>query len=345
MQVINSRLTDNLMSFLGFYRLKDYKRLNRYLINIHKASDLDEITTELSLCIKEIFDHEFFALAVKTDNGMMAWVEPSVFKGTILPIIKEDFGENNPNIDVYPINISNHGIIKENNIKENLFGKEFRGENFTAKLYILPGRRFFLKYHEDIIENLIIGLQNAISGQVSLNLLKEAAIKDPLTSCYNRRELERQMEKEISISRRFSKNFSVIMFDIDHFKKVNDQFGHQAGDTVLKTIASYVKSEIRMEDDLFRYGGEEFILILRETDIQDAGSLAERLRYKIESNAVWHSKAEISVTASFGVAAYKKDISSDELVRRADAMLYKAKNSGRNKVVTGVMKVIKSTNT
>lgn len=331
----------SLPGFLSFTKLRDYKRLNKYLLEVHKANDFAEITKELSECINDIFNHDFFALAVNIAGKMMVWVEPSVFRDTIISVIESDFSfEGEP--EVYPVNISRTGLLLEKKVRDNLFGKAFSGKNFEAKLYILPGRRFLGRYHADIISNIVIGLESALSKQICIKELEDAASTDPLTKCYNRREFEKQLNQQYSISKRKNKSFSLVMFDIDHFKKINDTYGHQAGDFILTEMASRIRSVIRVEDSFFRYGGEEFVLTLPETDSCKACVLAHRLKELVSNAPFIYGKKSIPVTASFGVSSYDKDGSSpEEVLKKADLMLYKAKEAGRNRVMSTIIRLCK----
>jgi diguanylate cyclase (GGDEF)-like protein/PAS domain S-box-containing protein len=153
------------------------------------------------------------------------------------------------------------------------------------------------------------------------------SITDPLTNIYNRRFFMQMMEQEMERTRRNGKPFSLIMFDIDHFKSVNDRFGHAAGDMVLKSIADTVKNRIRKTDCFARWGGEEFIILLPETSLKDAAGLAEELREKLSNMTL----PEVGhITASFGVASFRPSDTIDTILLRADDMLYEAKAAGRN---------------
>ena len=122
------------------------------------------------------------------------------------------------------------------------------------------------------------------------------------------------------------------MFDIDHFKKFNDRYGHPVGDEILKMVSFTMKGLIRITDRVFRYGGEEFCLLLPETSAKDAVNLAERLRKKIEAN---RAVRELSVTISLGITEYKMQDPPEDFINRADSMLYKSKENGRNRVTVG----------
>jgi diguanylate cyclase (GGDEF)-like protein len=329
-----------LPGFLNFTKIKDLKRLNRYLINIHQAVDFEDITSELSRCIKDIFDHEFFGLAVQNNDKIMVWIEPSVFRSTIEELIKKDFSFDG-DIEIHPVNASITGFLKEKNLRSLLFAKEFTGINFKAKLYIVPGRKIIGKYHSDIISDMVTGLENAVSSFIKIKSLEDAASIDSLTGCYNRREMDRKLDELFSFCRRYEKDFSLIMFDIDHFKAINDTYGHDAGDEILKEISSRIKRIIRTEDNIFRYGGEEFVVILPETDEKSAAMLANRLRTEISDLPFIINDNSVFVTASFGVSSFYDAKTPKELVKNTDNLLYRAKNTGRNRVVSNLIRLCK----
>ncbi|GEM_PF-1344518 len=159
--------------------------------------------------------------------------------------------------------------------------------------------------------------------------IKRLATTDPLTGIANRREFNTQLEKEIERSKRYATSFSLVMYDIDYFKRVNDTFGHDAGDTVLQTLTTLVKSNIRTVDIVARWGGEEFMILMPQSDGSTAAEAAEKLRQKI----VEHPFEPVgNLTVSFGVAPFKPQDNSDTLVKRVDDALYQAKEHGRNRV-------------
>lgn len=158
---------------------------------------------------------------------------------------------------------------------------------------------------------------------------KSSALHDPLTKLANRRFLEMQLEKFVEMAKRYGTKLSVIMLDIDHFKRYNDTHGHVEGDRMLAKIAAILLREVRSADNVFRYGGEEFLAILPETDVTMACALAERLRKAVETEA--------GITISLGLAAYRITMQDKEtLVGEADTALYRAKENGRNRVELAV---------
>jgi diguanylate cyclase (GGDEF)-like protein len=158
-------------------------------------------------------------------------------------------------------------------------------------------------------------------------------ITDGLTGIANRRAFEKTIETEVRRALRHARPLSLVMFDLDHFKKVNDTYGHMAGDHVLKTVASVVRSRIRKEDVFARYGGEEFTLLLHETPKAMAAQLAEEIRAAVADSELIFEGQVIRVTVSMGVAEVAPDLCTPhQLVKAADARLYDAKRGGRNRV-------------
>jgi len=154
---------------------------------------------------------------------------------------------------------------------------------------------------------------------------------DGLTQIFNKRYFMEQLEREIARSSRYRRDMSLVMFDIDHFKKINDTYGHLAGDHVLKQKASTIKSKIRREDIFARYGGEEFAIILPEIDGYNAHQFADKIRKVVENTNFTFEETKIPVTVSMGVATLDAEISdSAALIKRADERLYEAKRAGRN---------------
>jgi diguanylate cyclase (GGDEF)-like protein len=163
--------------------------------------------------------------------------------------------------------------------------------------------------------------------------LHQVAIKDPLTNLFNRRYLMHQLKHQIEKANQEEYALALIIFDIDFFKKINDTYGHLIGDEVLRNFSKMISSQIRDDDIVGRYGGEEFFLILVETDSEDALRLAERIRKKI-SSSILSVEVNNSITISGGVAIYRPQMSVEELISVADKNLYKAKFQGRNKIIS-----------
>jgi two-component system cell cycle response regulator len=166
--------------------------------------------------------------------------------------------------------------------------------------------------------------------------LYEASVSDPLTGIYKRDHFDSRLVSEISFALRHGSELSMLLFDIDHFKKVNDGYGHPAGDAILQQLTAFIQPRLRTEDIFARYGGEEFVIVLRSSAIEQAASVAERLRQAIEQHGFDHGGLRIPITVSIGVAGLNdcdETAESPSLLAVADRRLYAAKRSGRNRVV------------
>jgi diguanylate cyclase (GGDEF)-like protein len=163
----------------------------------------------------------------------------------------------------------------------------------------------------------------------------DAAQRDSLTRAFNKRYFMDRLETEIAYARRHKQSLSLVMFDVDFFKRVNDTYGHLAGDHVLARLARLATSTVRMEDVFARYGGEEFAILCRGVELANAGILAERLRALVAAHGFEHDGNKLPVTISAGVAAYPEvdAKNSTELIAAADEALYEAKRTGRNRVI------------
>jgi diguanylate cyclase (GGDEF)-like protein len=187
------------------------------------------------------------------------------------------------------------------------------------------------------------GLAKILADNIGLGIanlkLREAmrslSIRDPLTGLFNRRYMEEALAQELHRSRRNDAQLAIIMLDIDHFKKFNDDFGHDAGDAVLRELGVFLKKHVRGSDVPCRYGGEEFILILSPSTIEGALRRAETIREAATHLSVRHAGHDLgNVTLSMGVAIFPDDASDVEAtVKAADMALYQAKSEGRNRVI------------
>ena len=180
-------------------------------------------------------------------------------------------------------------------------------------------------------ENLLCALVYPLRNALSFLLAVERALRDPLTSALNRAALEEALRREVEVARRQGAPLGVLFIDIDHFKHVNDTYGHRFGDDVLRAVAHAVSDTIRRSDALYRYGGEEFVVLASHTHPIGAQQLGERIRTKVAAIDVVGGR-KIEVTVSIGVAGLRTDDSCDTVLKRADAALYRAKEGGRNRV-------------
>ncbi|MCE5212168.1 MAG: GGDEF domain-containing protein [Deltaproteobacteria bacterium] len=182
--------------------------------------------------------------------------------------------------------------------------------------------------------SLVGGYITRLRAQIShaLSTIEKLAIIDDLTQVFNRRQMYKILEHQKALVDRGIHPFSICIFDLDHFKRVNDTFGHTAGDIVLKTVAQETQANLRNIDHIARYGGEEFILILTNSDKNQAAICAERIRKKIKDLVFEKMPSDFRITISVGVTEYQSNEVIEEAINRADTALYRAKANGRDRV-------------
>lgn len=203
--------------------------------------------------------------------------------------------------------------------------------SFLGEIQFSRKKRFtepHLKTLETLLGNLLYPLRNAL-------LYREAvycAHNDSLTGVGNRLAMDRALDREVRLSIRNRSTLSLLVLDIDHFKQINDQYGHACGDDALKAIVNCVRSCLRGVDDIFRMGGEEFVILLGDTAASEARMVAERIRYAIEEMQFQTDGISIPITASLGVATRRPDEGIREILDRCDKLMYSAKRAGRNRI-------------
>ncbi len=185
--------------------------------------------------------------------------------------------------------------------------------------------------HETVlIESLLCGLVYPVRNALLYKQALEAAHKDPLTGVGNRAAMNDGLARELELARRHNTPLSLLTLDIDHFKRINDSHGHAIGDCVIKAVAEAAQLTVRSTDMIFRFGGEEFVIVLSNTSLHGAALLAERLRKRIEETTIVCDGNSLCATVSIGIATMAPDDTPERLFRRADGALYQAKAEGRN---------------
>ncbi len=193
-----------------------------------------------------------------------------------------------------------------------------------------------LGFAEQVIQSSVAALDKAYDierGRTGEPSLRELADTDPLTGCANRRVLDQRLSEELDRARRYDQVVTVVMIDVDDFKRINDTYGHSAGDEVLRQLAGLLRRELRTMDFLARYGGEEFLIVLPETGGTGARLFVDRILRRVQQFQFGEDGTQISVTASAGLATFPDDRAADDqaLLKLADQNLYKAKRAGRNR--------------
>lgn len=207
----------------------------------------------------------------------------------------------------------------------------------TLGQYVFSRNHRFTESERAALEHwlsfLLVPINNALHYRHALRMTKT----DSLTGLGNRSALETALEREVGLTRRHRLTFSMLVVDVDYFKKVNDHYGHSEGDRVLKAVAQHIKILCRESDLVFRYGGEEFVVLLSKTDQTGARVIAERIRQGIQAQKIADpgGKVQCPITVSIGISSWdRRTKSTAELFDRADQALYKAKAGGRNRVVS-----------
>lgn len=179
----------------------------------------------------------------------------------------------------------------------------------------------------------IFSASQIASMQCNMERLELISKTDSLTGLYNRRYVMEKLENEFINYKKTKKKFSLIIADIDYFKKINDSFGHDCGDQVLKAVAQNLQDAVRERGFVSRWGGEEFLILLPETEIEDARILADKIRKIIEEEIIEYNGIQVSITLTFGVTVNEDYEMIDDTIKKADNALYEGKGQGRNCVV------------
>jgi diguanylate cyclase (GGDEF)-like protein/PAS domain S-box-containing protein len=275
------------------------------------------------------------AIAIIGRNGVIQWVNPAWVELT--GYSKEESIGQNPRI----IRSGRHSQTFYKNMWETILaGRVWRGEVVNRRkdggLYVEEETITPVLNGEGRVTHFIAIKLDITKRKEAETTLERLARTDALTGVHNRHHLFEFAAHEFDVARRYGHALSIIMFDLDRFKEVNDNFGHAVGDQVLKQVTQVACSQLREVDLLGRYGGEEFLVILPNTGAQQARLLAERIRSGVEALRVETDKGSVSVTLSIGITEMShapQDGSVDDLIRHADEALYLAKKSGRNRVV------------
>lgn len=195
---------------------------------------------------------------------------------------------------------------------------------------------------QNIIESFDIPDDNKLDVIKKINFMytqtKQMSITDPLTKLFNRRHFEVEFEREFMRAKRYNSPLSIAVADIDFFKKINDNYGHSCGDYVLREIAYIISNNFRQTDLIFRYGGEEFVIILTETSGENALIPLERLRKAVEDHCFKYNNQDLKITLSIGVSSNMELATTSEIFDAADKALYNAKNNGRNQIGGDIIK-------
>ncbi|MBI5750240.1 MAG: diguanylate cyclase [Nitrospinae bacterium] len=313
--------------------------------------DRNKLLSEASLLVNSLIDYSSLCLCLFDINGTKLYIELkqpmsdeniSEIKSHILldihdkqKPVPEGF---NQGTDEAEIHFLNNSSPIDNSVPDKITARlsaplNIHNENIgNISLYTTKSQAFD-KESENIIRLLATDFSMVLKLMLLYDETRHLSITDGLTKLYNSRYFKEMFEMEFERAKRFKKNLSMIILDIDHFKSINDTYGHLQGDTVLKEVGYILKQSVRKVDFVARYGGEEFAVLAIDTDIDNTCILAEKIRKQIEFHRFKAEKNPLKVTVSLGVASISGDVSNYlDLIKRADDSLYKAKEGGRNRV-------------
>ncbi|MCF0216196.1 MAG: diguanylate cyclase [Fibrobacteraceae bacterium] len=288
-----------------------------YDIGVFYCQSMEEI--EKFLILPKIMGLSFLLFAIFTILLVALW-QYKILGKPLAKVIKHitQMTEDKLNVDE----------IRVKNSKDEIgqLSKAFNELHSTIKRQILE-----LNAHRNLLEQEV--KQRTQELELANAKLNKISRTDELTGLPNRRDITETINHEMGRVNRSHKPFCFIFIDIDHFKNINDTYGHSCGDLILKSVAQNIRSQLRKYDVIARYGGEEFLTLLPETDLEGAVVVAERFRQKIQNMSVDYMGCPIQVTITLGVAQYNEKLGAERSIQLADKALYEGKTSGRNKVV------------
>jgi len=323
--------------------MNDFRNLSEFIINEEK------LISEIFSILNSILDFDSVAIFFnsanekkKKDLTFISNQDENELKNLSFEFFKSIFGEIEPDNIQFKVNKNTSNEYESQLNSTSLVVPIKIGEQLLGGIGLFSHKNIDYKSQKNftIILNelkLLMQMKHLHSKTKLLTII------DPLTNLYNRRHCQEVVEREFSRAKRYGSDLSIAMFDIDNFKKINDNYGHQFGDEVIKQVSKIVLSSLRNTDFAFRYGGEEILAVLTNSSAQKALIPIERIRAKVENYPFEFNDEDIKVTISAGVSSTQEELSSAEaLTKMADEALYKAKNSGKNKVILAEKEVISS---
>lgn len=356
----NTQQSENLQLREQLALLIEQARLNEDIMRRHQEFDLTFISAS---GFRELIDSIFTALSTPSELDLvtLAMLDPGYEIRRILQDLHIDLSEF-PNLLFFqdadqlgapghltrpalgPFRKPDHDILFPSQVTQpaSVALMPLRRQNALIGLLGLGSRdqhRFTNGMATDFLEHMASIVAICLENVINIERLKRLGLMDPLTGVNNRRYVEQRLTEEIVRARRRASDFCCLFIDIDLFKQINDGYGHQCGDEVLREVANRVKAELRLSDTLGRFGGEEFVVLLPETQLADACNVAERIRAGIANQLFILGHRMLQVSASIGVAAIDHampdqsvDLLGQHMLAQADQALYRAKQGGRNRV-------------
>ena len=337
--------TFNFMAASIRRKIEQLKYLNDVAVEIHSNIETEHLLQDLINISRRIIGAELGALALLDENGKeikyfkvslsnphQTHAQPTG-RGLLGAVIKKGQTLRLDNMREDPRSI---GLPPDHPPIQTLLGMPLTRSHGTicGGLFLankVNDEQFTLE-DEEILRTITYQASVAIENARLYGEVQQLAITDGLTGLLNHKEFQRRLSEHIEYSKRYHYTISLLMIDIDYFKKFNDTYGHQVGDHVLKAVAEAIQSQIRAVDVCARYGGEEFAVILRDDDVSHPLALAERIRATVYAYPFKHDGKQSKLSVSIGIGRYPKDAANaEDLIKRADEALYTAKDTGRNR--------------
>ena len=346
-QMANSLLADKAVELNA--HIRDLSLLNEINNQMTSTINIEELLRTIAKSLQPVADLNAVAIIINSSDNPLYSL--NLFK----PISKDHFetisretltaltseiGTNIP-ISRLKLSLNNRSMMQSlGKTVEPLpdmqtFYLRVKGKILGVVSICTPSGQSLMQREIDIFDTIFGSMGLAVENALLHETMKHQALTDGLTGLYNHRTFQDFLDREILRSVREGRKLSLVIIDIDHFKKINDTYGHPTGDQVLKHVVKDLSESMRPYDIVCRYGGEEFSAILRDVDSQTAFTISERIRMKIESNPYQNGESTIPITVSMGVSSYpEEDINTKPaLIESADKALYQAKQGGRNKTV------------
>lgn len=302
--------------------------------------DFDQVLEKIINMLCETLNFNAFALIVAEPVDQMALIyigkkTSSEMLSQVKKVVSDVYSEIIEGISLETLKMT---VNRKTDIKPASEGKV--NSQIILPLAIVNGmagifsveQNAYKKEDLSLFSTMVSGISSLYIAYQSYQRIQELSVTDSLTGLYNRRKFFEEIEKEVERAYRYGSRFSLIMLDIDHFKQINDKYGHQVGDTVLRKLAEVLRANTRKTDLVARYGGEEFIIMLTETPIEGAEGVADRIKTALEKVKISSLDGEVKFTASFGLSCYMPGDNVNSLISRSDQALYAAKNNGRNRI-------------
>ncbi len=330
------------------------RRLQQFEMRLLALNTLTEVIEFILIGIKDLFNldvvslslldpkQDILACLLDDNNQYQTW------EGLLLTqdesLFKHHFGfSNKPSLGLYRIEKHEKFFASQSNPASVILAPIIRRDKCLGSLNLgsFNSDRFLCNMSTDFVEHLASVVGICLENIFNYETMRKTSLVDPLTGVNNRRFLEQRIEEELDRCQRSREPLSCLFLDIDFFKRINDGHGHQAGDFVLAEVAGTIKKQLRSNDVLSRYGGEEFVALLSQSDESQARDIAERIRRAVEDLPIAFNDCEIPVTISIGAATFiprsgkiRVNDVAGELIQAADTALYQAKHHGRNQVVS-----------